>query len=131
MLFQITSTEDEDLPFATIGYGGFRSDIVLGWQGFSSRGARCVLLRENLQGVQTTTGRMTVGLDDAMTNLQQQSTSQSISSHVRPSLVAADLDCDQPVNVGDSITLQIRFFIRRGFGWTAVDYTFNNFTVGR
>ena len=118
-----------DIPFVTIGYGGFRSDYVLDWQALSTGGARCNLVRNSISGVDVYSGG-TIGASDSVRSLLRQSEAGSVASTSRPAIVIADFDCDQPVQVGDDLSVQIKFYALGPGGWRRATYSFDEMTIG-
>lgn len=124
IIFRINSASASELPLVTVGYGGFRADLVEGWQAFDTqRGSGCIAFRQELQGIETITGS-TVGLRSSLETLARQVSAQTIASPTRPTFISADFGCDGPLEIGDSISAQIRFYVRQHNGWVPADYTF-------
>lgn len=125
--FRVSAPEG-NVPFVTIGYGGWRSDFILDWDAYSSQGARCVATRARLAGVDVFSGG-TIGASDSLRSLQSQTTAGSVASSTRATIVSADFDCDRPVGPGDTVTVQIKFFALSG-GWRTAAYSFDELLVG-
>jgi hypothetical protein len=128
IVFRVISNAG-DVPFVTIGYGGFRSDYVLDWEAFSMAGARCNLVRDGIRGVDVYSGG-TIGAADSVRSLMSRSEAGSVASTSKPVIVLADFDCDQPLQVGDTVTVQIKFYAVGPNGWRRATYSFNELRIG-
>lgn len=128
MAFRVTSTGSE-MPFVALGYGGFRSDFTMDWRAFSSTGARCILVREKLYGVDVYSGG-TTGAASSLRSLLRETSAGSVAKPSSATIVSADFDCDQPVRVGDTMTVQIKFYVLGPSGWRTATYSFDDRPVG-
>ncbi len=129
LIFRVTTNNGAEMPVVAMGYGGLRNDYVLGWEAVSSSGARCTAETTDTKGVKVFSGR-SVGAEWSIRQLQEEeTTSSSIAAPVRPTIIVADFNCDAEVVAGDTLSAQLKLFVRVGSRWTPVDYTFENLTV--
>lgn len=122
--FRVMANQQE-VPISTIGYGGWRSDFILDWTAFTSNGARCNVIRQNLIGIDVFSGG-TIGAADSIRSLLESSGAGSVASSTRPTIISADFDCDGAVRPGDSVSIQIKIFTLGYPGWTTATYSSEN-----
>lgn len=128
VMFRINTANGQDAPIVAIGYGGLRSDYVFGWTAFSSGAATCELDRDKVRGLSIYSGG-TIGAEESIRDLADESSSETTASHTRPTIVSADFRCDGPIEAGDAITIQVKLFILNRYRWAPADFTFVDLPV--
>lgn len=128
MVFRVTAT-GQPTPYSTIGYGGARSDFILDWDAYSSSGAHCVLVRGAFFGADVFSGG-TIGAAESLRDLIQQDGARTIATATRATIVRADFSCDSRVRAGETMTVQIKFFVLGPYGWRTAVYSFDDMQVG-
>lgn len=136
--FRITAVGTDDLPIATIIMpgGGMGRHSVFGWNAWNpGNGARCIVMTWGLAGLETVDPGFQFHVEDVQGRvrdeialLEQRGAPNSVSSS-RPSFVSADFDCTGPINIGDQVSIQARFYVRGPSGWVPADYTLEYQTV--
>lgn len=128
MVFRVTAAGGPT-PFSTIGYGGARSDFVLDWDAYSSSGAHCIVVRGALFGAAVYSGG-TIGAAQSLRDLVQEDGARTVATPSRATIVRADFSCDSRVRPGETMTVQIKFYVLGPYGWRTAVYSFDDMQVG-
>jgi hypothetical protein len=111
------SSTDEKIPVAVVQDDQYQRE-VFDWTAFTSAGARCHMQLDTFVGAPAFFGR------DA--EFRDTSGQPAIVEKVRPTIVSGDFACDDQLEPGDTVTVQLSFLVRVGRNWETATFAFQN-----
>lgn len=91
---------------------------VYGWSALTSAGARCNVGVDQLVGLELFYGRNP--------EWRETSGANTVIEHAAPTMISADFDCDDSLEPGDTVTIQIKLAVRNGRKWEEANFAFQN-----